>query len=85
MSVMTNVRYRWTCEQHAVGNVVGKRFIVEKTGAHHGTSLPGSKRAADSRDVGIDLADIDALVFGLKFVLEHDERPISTAFRAGNL
>ena len=67
-------------------NVVGKRFIVEKTGAQHGLSLPGGKGAASQGgDVGIELADADALLLRLELVLEHDERPVSAAFRAGDL
>ena len=69
----------------AIGNVVGKGFLVEDTGAQHHTRLPGCKIATHSWDVSINLADADALLFGLKLVLEYDERLVPTAIRAGNL
>ena len=68
-----------------MGEVVGKGFLVENTGAHQRAILPSSKCAADSWDGGEVLADADALIFSLKLILKHDIWFVATALGAGNL
>ena len=86
VSDMTRIIHDRTCQQEAVGDVVGKRFVVEKTGAHDRAGLPGCEGAASQGgDGGIGLAKPAALLFRLKLVLEHDERLVSTALRIGPL
>ena len=68
-----------------MGEVVGKGFLVENTGAHQRAILPSSKCAADSWDGGEVLADADALLFSLKLILKHDIWFVATALGAGNL
>ena len=62
-----------------MGNVVGKGFLVEYTGAHQRTILPGSKGAANGWDGGKVLADADTLVFGLKLLFEDNKWLVATA------
>ena len=68
-----------------MGNVVCKGFLVEDTGAHQRTLLPGCKGASNGWDGGKVLADAGALIFSLKLLLKDNKWLIATALRAGNL